>query len=63
MKMETKRADLRLNLPHFVEPSSGSWIPRSQLFMDSAETTTCGNKFSHQFLATGTNDGAVDKKQ
>ena len=28
-----------------------------------AETNTCGNKFSRQFLATSNNDGAVNKKQ
>ena len=28
-----------------------------------AETITCVNKFSHQFLATGNNDRAFDKKQ
>jgi hypothetical protein len=33
--METKSADLKVNRPHFVEPSSGSWIPRSQCFKDS----------------------------
>jgi hypothetical protein len=35
MEMETKHADWRLNLPHFVEPFSGSWILRSKHFMDS----------------------------
>jgi hypothetical protein len=34
-EMETKRSVWKLNLPHFVEPSSGSWIPRSQRFKDS----------------------------
>jgi hypothetical protein len=36
MEMETKGADSRLNIPHIMEPSSVSWIPRSQCFMDSA---------------------------
>jgi hypothetical protein len=34
-RMESKRADWKLNLPHFVDPSSGSWILRSKCFKDS----------------------------
>ena len=33
-----------LILPHFLKPSSGSWIPRSQRFVDSGRGDLCGTR-------------------